>query len=169
MAAKVQRTPRGLLALLGIYGANPPGTISDEYRAVFESRDLILAEVETGAFNNNNPAAAVGANIGVTVPPGFVHVLVGANVSVSIPAGPPTYVNLALNIVLGASQQTVAVAQRSSSDGALTVGRFVLCPWQPNGFIVLNPGDGFFGVLNELTGAAAASLTINYTARVIRT
>jgi hypothetical protein len=159
--SRVQRTPRGLTSLLGIVGEQPPQLLADAYAPIVETRDLIVQELQPLQATSNDPAAVPGAGPSALVPPNEQHFLIAAEAVVTIPAGPPTFIGVQLRLQTNAGS-VVAYASRSSADGPLTVGRQVVCFFVPPQFMMLSPGHGFRAVLDELTGAAAASVTVVY-------
>jgi hypothetical protein len=158
-----------LTALLGIVGEQPPQLLSDSYAAVIEARDLVIAELPTDLNSGTNASTTAGNSVIATVPVGEQHIVIAAEAVATINDAGTDFISVELLVrSRAATSCAVAVAERTSADGAMTATRQVVAPWVPPALMVLKAGEGFQAILNELVGAANAGLTVVYLFRRVR-
>jgi hypothetical protein len=168
MPSNVQRVPRGLLALLGVVGQNPPATMSDEYRGALEMLELIAAEIPSQSASATNAAAATGATIDIAVPAGEMWFLLNAEAGIAAaPVGRSNLVSIQLGFA--GALNTVGIdrfvpgATMPVPFAAYTAAAF-FTPAKP---VLLKPGDTVRGRLIATDAAAAQSLFVFATYRPI--
>lgn len=158
--SKVQRVPRGLLALFDIVGAQPPSELADTYVGQVAMLDMILAEIPTESDTALNAAAVAGSTLLGSVPAGQMWFLTGFDCLISALSG----INNVINLVLVQNGRVVTVEEKAFVSGATwpAIAGNQTAWFHPEKPVLLKPGDSVQGKLIGTTSGVAQGMLLSW-------
>ncbi len=148
---RIQRTPRGLSNLLGLFGADTPELMANEIRAIVDATQFYGIQQQQGQ-NAANAAAASGTPVVLTAPATQYWVVFNL-AAVVLEQAAMTYCDLTLSM----NGQTT---QRAGRDAGFTAGRELWATlFLPYPFLLL-PGQSLAAVA-KFAGVANANVTLS--------
>jgi len=160
MPLPIQRQPRGLAAVLSLFGGKTPQVLMDEIRGHVDLLQFYGA-TQKQIRSVNNAAAAVNTFVTLTVPANETWILFHAVPSMIVPAG-------LTDVTIAMTMEGSTVSWTREAGGFAVVGEVLPpAPFIPPYPYVLLPGQTMSAVLLRLTGAANASVTLTASVGVL--
>lgn len=158
---RIQRIPRGLQNLLGMFGPNTPESLGDEICGTLELLQMYgLSQLQT--LTTSNAAVAVGGAVQLVIGPA------GPSVGWSVLFNAEARVGKAVAMTALAAGVTINRGGLAPTSSHVAYGepvRFVgtgtfVVPFVPAYPILLPPGSSILATVEELVGVANAPVTV---------